>query len=117
MNAQPIQTGPGDSYDWRRDELESQDASIESATEEMLAEPSYIDEWIGSDYPPEIAALLSRLLSDGLPSRNKSETDDALCDALDNSIETLRESFNAWASRSTFGSPPVDAYMQSRNEP
>lgn len=117
MSAQPIQTGPGDSYDWQRDELESQDASIESATADMIADPSYIDEWMGAECPSEISELLARLLSDGLPSRNQSESDDALCDALDSSIETLRESFNTWASRAMFGSSPVDAYIESRREP
>jgi hypothetical protein len=30
MNAQPIQTGPGDSYDWRRDELIARDERIDA---------------------------------------------------------------------------------------
>lgn len=117
MNARPIQTGPGDSYDWQRDELEAQDASIESATEEMIADPSYIDEWIGAEYPKEIPELLARLLSDGLPSRSQSEADDALFDALHASLETLRGRFESWALRPTFGSSPVDAYIESRREP
>lgn len=114
MNARPIQTGPGDSHDFRHDQLCDQDASVEELTEEMQASTAYIADWISEDFAPEIPGLLARLLSDGLPSRDKSETDDALCDALDSSIETLRESFNAWASRPTFGSSPVDAYIESR---
>lgn len=117
MNAQPILTGPGDSYDWQQDEINERAALVESATADMIADPSYIDEWIGAEDIPELGEVLARLLSDGLPKRDKSEADDALFDALHASLETLRGRFESWASRPTFGSSPVDAYIESRREP
>lgn len=90
---------------------ESSDQLLSCPITDMRA-TAYWANRFNEDTGPNLGALLSLLMTRGLPLNDKSERDDKYRDKLQAQIDALSEKFNTWAVTKQYGLVPVEQYKE-----
>lgn len=115
MNALPCFASQADRARQRDEEVAAARQKSETAAlEAMQGTPNQVEDFL-RDTGADVSVLLALLFADGFPLRDKSELDDRHWDRLDRRLDVLRDQFNAWAMRPTYGlsTSPLRRWMEA----
>ncbi len=97
------------------DRCEREAQAEDDAIAAMMASRSQIDDFLaytGTD----VATLLARLLTQGIPSRDGADGDNKHMETIVDELDRLREEFEAYARKPVNRASPLKVWMQNRED-